>query len=897
MLTRVSSRREPLGDFLPKQLAGAKTYDRIAGYFCSSLLEVAGEAVSNVEGQVRIVCNSQLQKADIITARAAQAAMRREWCSTLPEDISAPIQERLQRLFDLLTSGKLRVKVLPDERFGLVHGKAGVITRADGTQTCFLGSINESKTAWTLNYELAWMDDSPEGVAWVQEEFDALWHCNDAFDLADAVIEDIGRLAKRQVLTSLEDWKKDGAQQPAEAAVELPVYRRDNGLWAHQKTFIKLAYEAHVDHGARFVLADQVGLGKTVQLGLAAKLMALSGDKPILILCPKPLMWQWQAEMWNLLQFPVAVWNGRQWVDENGIEHAAIGMEGLRKCPRRAGVVSTGLVKRRSEAVPYLEGNNYECVILDEAHHARRRNLGGRHQNENADMTNLYQFMFNVSPRTRSMLLATATPVQIDPIEAWDLLNILAHGNEYVLGSLFSNWRRKERLGLSMVLGRSDLPTEVHEVWDWTRDPMPPASEASTFSALRNRLNMKPSDWLAAGSRLEDLGGADRRRLEGLQTDLFEKHHPYIRTIVRRTRGFLESTIDPTTNEPYLKPVHVRLHGEGDADSIILPAYLERAYHHAEDFCARLGDRDGFNSGFLRTMLLRRVGSTIEAGRLTAMKMLQHGLEDADLVEDDDSVRASTLYPLSDSERAPLQMFADALAEAQDEDPKLFEVIKKLDSGWLDLGCIIFSQYFDSVFWLAEKLSARYPKEPVAIYAGSNKSGVMRAGSLAPLSREEIKAQVQRGEIRLLIGTDAASEGLNLQRLGTLINLDLPWNPTRLEQRKGRIQRIGQVRDTVDVYNMRYRGSVEDRVHQLLSSRLNNIRDMFGQIPDTLEDVWVEVANGDIKRAQEIIDEVPPTHPFEMRYDRVENVNWESCSRVLDNEIQLQVLRRGWNGA
>jgi superfamily II DNA/RNA helicase len=67
---------------------------------------------------------------------------------------------------------------------------------------------------------------------------------------------------------------------------------------------------------------------------------------------------------------------------------------------------------------------------------------------------------------------------------------------------------------------------------------------------------------------------------------------------------------------------------------------------------------------------------------------------------------------------------------------------------------------------------------------------------------------VQRGELRLLLGTDAASEGLNLQRLGALINLDLPWNPTRLEQRKGRIQRIGQLRDTVRVYNMRYQDSV-----------------------------------------------------------------------------------------
>lgn len=65
-----------------------------------------------------------------------------------------------------------------------------------------------------------------------------------------------------------------------------------------------------------------------------------------------------------------------------------------------------------------------------------------------------------------------------------------------------------------------------------------------------------------------------------------------------------------------------------------------------------------------------------------------------------------------------------------------------------------------------------------------------------------------------MLGTDAASEGLNLQKLGTLINIDLPWNPTRLEQRKGRIQRIGQARSEVWIANLRYRegpGDLQER--------------------------------------------------------------------------------------
>jgi len=119
-------------------------------------------------------------------------------------------------------------------------------------------------------------------------------------------------------------------------------------------------------------------------------------------------------------------------------------------------------------------------------------------------------------------------------------------------------------------------------------------------------------------------------------------------------------------------------------------------------------------------------------------------------------------------------------------------------------------------------------------------------------------------------------------------------NPSRLEQRKGRIQRIGQLRDTVDIYNMRYADSVEDRVHDLLSERLENISTLFGQLPDILEDVWIDIALGDIERARETIDSVPQKHPFQLRYHEVEKVDWERCTRVLDNGQRRRYLSRGW---
>ena len=896
MIERHSSRRRPLDTgFLTERLAGASTYDRIAGYFSSSILEVAGEALESVLGTIRVVCNSGLSRADVAVAKAAQAAIRREWCESRPEALGDGVRPRFQRLFELLRSGKLIVRVLPDEVFGLIHGKAGVITTAAGHRTSFLGSANESGTAFRLNYELIWEDDSADAVAWVQEEFDALWSSPFAVPLAEFVVRDLDRLSRREVIGDVTHWRE--APDPASAVVEAPVYRKEVGLWEHQKHFVKLAFDAHPGlHGARFVLADQVGLGKTLQLAMAAQLMALVGDKPVLVLAPRTLIQQWQDELETLLGMPSAVWTGRQWVDERGVEHPGAGPESIRRCPRRVGIVSTGLITRGSEAVTWLANMRFECVILDEAHRARRRNLDAKRAFAPAQPNNLLRFLQEISPRTRSLLLATATPVQLHPVEAYDLLDALARGSDAVLGGPGSRWRNA-RASLDLVLGEAAPPAEFHERWDWLRNPFPPRSEGRDFEILRRSLSLPDDAAYAPGRAVDALRPPDRQRIEDGFPRFVERHHPYIRTIVLRTRGYLEQTIDPETNEPYLAPVGVRLHGESDADAIRLPPFLADAYRLAEEFCRLLAERA--NTGFFRTLLLRRMGSTMEAGRRTVENIL-HDWEHVDDSEDDEESTGEDsvgdFRTLTGPERDVLQRLQDALEANRERDPK-YAIVRRLlvDEGWLRFGCIVFSQYFDSVQWLARQLAADLPDEQIGVYAGASRSGTTRNGAFTSCGREVLRDAVRGGELRLVIGTDAASEGLNLQRLGSLVNLDLPWNPSRLEQRKGRIQRIGQVRPEVDIYNMRYADSVEDRVRELLSARQENIFRLFGQLPDTLEDVWVQVALGRIEEARRTIDAVPEQHPFALRYHEVRHVDWESCARVLADDAKRDVLSRGWD--
>jgi hypothetical protein len=195
----------------------------------------------------------------------------------------------------------------------------------------------------------------------------------------------------------------------AAAAVESPVYRQEQGLWPHQKYFARLALERHRVGGARLLLADQVGLGKTTQLAMAAMIMALDDPErgPILVLAPKPLLQQWQDELMELLQLPSARWNGRAWVDENELEYPSEGAKTLGKCPRRIGLVSQGLVvSGLSEAVNQLLGRQYTCVIVDEAHRARRRklpnvNAGADEIDERVDPNKLMAFLREIGPVLR----------------------------------------------------------------------------------------------------------------------------------------------------------------------------------------------------------------------------------------------------------------------------------------------------------------------------------------------------------------------------------------------------------------------------------------------------------------------------------------------------------------
>ena len=257
------------------------------------------------------------------------------------------------------------------------------------------------------------------------------------------------------------------------------------------------------------------------------------------------------------------------------------------------------MVRGQAEAMSQLLDRRYTCVIVDEAHRARRRNVPrveaeADEIDESAVPNKLMAFLQKLGPKTKSMLLATATPVQLHPIEAWDLLHILSKGNDGVLGGWThsSPWFRASHC-LDIATGNALVPSEeIHAGWEYVRDPLPSKFEHKAFDRIRQALGRKldldrpdqmDSRWQFRPESLSDLPLALQR--VQLKSDLLpnygERFNPLLRCIVRRTRGYLEATINPATGSYFLPKVSVKLFGEENQDALVLSSYLREAYEEA----------------------------------------------------------------------------------------------------------------------------------------------------------------------------------------------------------------------------------------------------------------------------------------------------------------------------
>lgn len=904
-INRFSSRRHRLDTvFLAERLRGAKSYRRIAGYFRSSIFELVGEEIAGIP-DVRIVCNSDLDARDILVSRVVQEAkLKEKWNEVSPESEALLHRASYRKLYDLLIQGNVQIRIVPKNRVFL-HGKAGVIELESGRKTSFLGSINETHSAFASSYEILWEDTSDEGVKWVEEEFDALWA--DSIPLPDAIIEEVKRLAER-VEVAVADC--DEKTLPAAALAESPLYRAGEQLQPWQRSFVVTFLEHRERYGkARLLLADEVGVGKTLSLAASVIVSALLGDGPVLILCPSTLTQQWQVELQDRLGVPSAVWlsSKKAWLDPKGHIILTRGEEDIAKCPYRIAIVSTGLIFHQSKERDVLLKQRFGTVVLDEAHKARRKGGFGVSKD---DGNNLLNFMLQIGHRTKNLLLGTATPIQTEIYELWDLLSILSAGAEFVLGretqSVWKDWEKAAPL----ITGKAQ-PENARDAWDLIRCPLPPGAEHRLFDEIRNVVDLPDAAFFTPKS-YSDLPGDIReaildeteRRTGGL--GFFQLQNPIVRHTVLRQRRTLEEM-------KLLTPIRVDVHPDPARLSYAYPGlifeqglglptnhFFDNAYQAAVEFTRELGKRSNA-AGFMKTLLLQRICSSFASGLSTAKKLLEKKvLDDEEL----NGELAGELSVLTEAEQSYLKRIVESLSRVEAVDPKLKAVRYFLNEHrvdghpWLEHGCIIFSQYYDTAAWVAEELAKSLPGEPVAVYAGVGKSRLYVGYAFVAMEREDIKKAVKERRIRLVVATDAACEGLNLQTLGTLINIDLPWNPSKLEQRLGRIKRFGQARESVDMLNLVYHETQDEKVYQVLSRRMKDRYDIFGSLPDTIDDEWIE----HIEDLEEEIEKYwarrnQAQTAFQARYKDTINPGenrWELCSQVLSRQDLVEKLSEAW---
>ena len=452
---------------------------------------------------------------------------------------------------------------------------------------------------------------------------------------------DRDRAGRSPQYASIEEWRSQVAGQDAAdvqdalaaaAVVEAPVYRLGECLYPWQKNFVSLVLKHRRRHGkARLLLADEVGLGKTASLGTCALLTALLGDGPVLLLVPATLTIQWQTELWDRLGIPSAVWTQTKcWVDHKG--HAIPGNGdpvNVTRCPYMVGIVSTGLIvqpTREREALLNRPGH-YGCVVLDEAHKARREDLND--QSPRAAGNNLLEFMREIAGRAENVILGTATPIQVAPIELWDLLDVLGRGADHVLGDRNSRWRLAPAEVLDYVLGRKEASNDPLKRFELVANPLPPPGErpSTLFGAIRSDLNL-PDDAVSATGRFRDTSAATRDALETDFPETLRWSNPFVLHTVLRKRSMIENKIDPRTGDLHIRRVTVAAHPPAsltDDDfsqgALRMPLVFREAYDEAARFCGLISQRVR-GGGFLKTILLRRIGSTVTAGLSTARKML-----------------------------------------------------------------------------------------------------------------------------------------------------------------------------------------------------------------------------------------------------------------------------------
>jgi SNF2 family DNA or RNA helicase len=564
----------------------------------------------------------------------------------------------------------------------------------------------------------------------------------------------------------------------------------------------------------RFLLADEVGLGKTIEAGLIIKELKARGlANRVLVLAPSGIVSQWQFELKTKFNEIFAHLNGQS-VAYLRANHPGDNVWALNENV----IASTTYASwddRRAREIALVD---WDLVIVDEAHHARRtlNNLAGTR------LFRLVQELANPEQaRSRAMLFLTATPMQLHPFELYSLIELLDP-------TLFPSYEdfdqhRTELAGLNQTvdavrrwpaLSQPRKVATADEVTTWLAGP-----RTQVLSRLEHPENRDAiSEELLAKHRLSEalirnrkavVGGFMPRAAAVWEVDLTDAEWEAYHAVTSYAReGFERARAEKNNALGFLMATFQKLS------------------------CS--------SSEALRKSLLRRINK-LEANLAptTSAPADEEELEELSVSEALDDVLAARFRANTEEEIAEIRTIV-SLLERIELDSKTSVLNERLAEILRDGGSpkvLIFTTYRDTQAYLAEHIPAPWTVN-------------LFHGQLKPAEKDQAVARFRENEgPQILISTEAGGEGRNFQFCHMLVNYDLPWNPMKVEQRIGRLDRIGQ-KSAVAIFNLSTTGTIEERVLEVLTDRIGLFEQTVGGLDPILGDV-----ERDLKRILALADE------------------------------------------